>query len=195
MPKRLELIIEVDPSDQARLVRAAETARAAVVAHLRGCEACRHRAEAESTARQMLHAHAQVARTMGVQPAWRPRVSRLGRPALPVSAPVLLLAAVLTGGLGFWILRPVTLTAVGVIGDSFCEHVHRPAARFDVDERTCTLNCVKLGAEFVLVTDTRIYRISNQDLPGLATFADGRVAVTGRMDGDMLRVASLQPAE
>jgi anti-sigma factor RsiW len=169
-----------------------EMQRAAVVAHLRQCVACRHRVEAESSARQTLHAHAAVARTMGVAPAWRPRVFRLGRPVLPMPAPVLLLlAAVTAGALGFWILRPVTLTAVGVIGDSRCQHEHRPAARFAVTERACTLNCVALGAEFVLVTDTQIYRIRNQEHPELAAFADLPVTVKGHLDGDVITVATL----
>ena len=118
------------------------TERAAMIGHLRQCESCRHRVEAESTAREVLHAHATVARTMGVAPAWRPRVSRLGRPFMPVPAPVLLaLVAAAAGVFAFW-PGQATLTAVGVIGDSRCQYAHRPAARFGVDEGTCTRNCV-----------------------------------------------------
>ena len=173
-----------------------DTERAAMIAHMRHCESCRQRVEAESTAREVLHAHATVARTMGVAPAWRPRVYRLGRPFMPAPAAVLLaLVAAAAGVFAFSLLRPVTLTAVGVIGDSRCQYAHRPAERFGVDEGTCTRNCVTLGAEYVLVTDTRIYRISNQDLPALSTFADARVAIKGRLDGDALHVASLAAAE
>ena len=168
-----------------------EAERTKVFAHLRQCQSCRIRVEAESTAKHVLHAHASVARTMGVAPAWRPRVFRLGQPALPVHPTVMLLVAAIGAGLlGFW-LRPTPVLAVGVIGDSWCEHEHLFTARFNVDEHACTLGCVKRGAEFVLVTDTRVYRIQNQQLPELVTFADRRVAVKGTWDGDGIVVASL----
>jgi hypothetical protein len=51
---------------------------------------------------------------------------------------------------------------------------------------------VKLGAEFVLVTDTEVYRIRNQQLAELATFANLRVKVEGRWDGDRIVVASMR---
>ncbi len=168
-----------------------EADRTAIVAHLRECGSCRTRVDAESTAKQVLHAHATVARTMGVPPPWRPRVFRLGQPMLPVhSAVVLLGAAIGAGLLALW-LRPTTVVAAGVIGDSWCEHEHKFTKRFNVDEHECTLGCVKRGAEFVLVTDTRVYRIQNQQLPELVTFADRRVAVKGTWDGDGIVVASL----
>lgn len=172
-----------------------EDQRTDVFAHLRQCQPCRTRVEAESTAKQVLHAHATVARTMGVAPAWRPRVFRLGQPALPVHPTLLLLFAVIGAGLlGFW-LRPAPVMAVGVIGDSFCQHEHRFTTRFSVDERECTLGCVRRGAEFVLVTDTKVYRIHNQQLPELAAFANLRVNVEGTWDGDRIVVASMAAAE
>src|SRR5712691_7386306 len=98
--------------------------RTAVIAHLRHCHECRTRVEAESTAKEVLHAHATVARTMGVPPSWRPRVFRLGQPALPVHPKLLVLVAVVAAGLlGGW-LRPTRVIAVGVIGDSLCQHEH-----------------------------------------------------------------------
>jgi len=166
--------------------------RAAVVAHLRACDACRRRVDAESTAKEVLHAHATVARTMGVAPSWRPRVFRLGQPALPMRAATLTVVAVATGAalLAVW-FRPAPVIAVGMIGDSICAHEHRYTARFNVSDRECTLGCVKVGAEFVLVTDTRIYRIDNQQLPELASFASRRVQIKGRLDGDRIVVASI----
>jgi putative zinc finger protein len=164
--------------------RAAE--RAAVLAHLQRCPECRVRVEAESTASQVLHAHAAIARTMGVSPSWRPRVFRLGQPALPVR-PTLLVVAILGVLLAGWWLRPTRVMAVGVIGDSYCEHRHRYSTRFNVTDRDCTLGCVKGGAEFVLVTDTQVYRIRNQQLPELAAFANQRVRMQGTVkDGRML---------
>ena len=166
--------------------------RAAVVAHLHACDACRRRIDAESTAKQVLHAHATVARTMGVAPSWRPRVFRLGQPALPIRATGLAVVGVAAGAavLALW-LRAAPLVAVGVIGDSICAHEHRFTTRFNVGERECTLGCVKVGAEFVLVTDTQIYRIDNQHLPELASLASRRVQVRGTLDGDRIVVGSV----
>jgi hypothetical protein len=172
-----------------------EEERTEVLAHLRQCQGCRIRVEAESTAKHVLHAHAAVARTMGVAPAWRPRVFRLGKPALAVHPTLMLLFAVIGAGLlGFWV-RSAPVMAVGVIGDSFCQHEHRFTTRFNVDEQTCTLGCVKGGAEFVLVTDTQVYRIQNQQLPELAAFANRRVKVEGTWDGDRIVVASMAAAD
>lgn len=167
--------------------------RAAVVAHLHACDGCRRRIDAESTAKQVLHAHATVARTMGIAPSWRPRVFRLGRPALPIRARSL---SVIGGGAGIALLavwlRATPVVAVGVIGDSSCAHDHRGfTTRFNVGERECTLGCVKLGAEFVLVTDTQIYRIDNQKLPELASLASRRVQIKGKLDGDRIVVRSI----
>ena len=167
--------------------------RTAVVAHLHACDACRRRIDAESTAKQLLHAHATVARTMGVAPSWRPRVFRLGQPALPTRATSLAVIGLVAGALFALWLRAAPVVAVGVIGDSICAHDHRGfTTRFNVDDRECTLGCVKAGAEFVLVTDSRIYRIDNQQLPELASFASRRVQVTGKLDGDLLVVASIR---
>jgi hypothetical protein len=175
-----------------------EEERTEVLAHLRQCQGCRIRVEAESTAKHVLHAHAAVARTMGVAPAWRPRVFRLGKSALPVHPSLMLLFAVIGAGLlGFFWLRPTPVMAVGVIGDSFCQHEHRFTTRFNVDERTCTLGCVRRGAEFVLVTDTQVYRIHNQQLPELAALANRRVKVEGTWaDGHILvgRMAAVDAA-
>ena len=170
--------------------------RAAVVAHLHACDTCRRRIDAESTAKQVLHAHATVARTMGVAPSWRPRVFRLGQPALPVRPTSLAVIGVAVGAallaLG---LRAAPVVAVGVIGDSICAHDHSGfTTRFNADDRECTLGCVKVGAEFVLVTDTRIYRIDNQQLPELASLASRRVQIRGKLDGDRILVASMLAA-
>jgi Putative zinc-finger len=171
-----------------------EAERTAIVAHLRQCQECRTRVEAESTAKQVLHAHASVARTIGVPPSWRPRVFRLGQPTLPVHPKLLVLGAILaTGLLGVW-LRPKPLIAVGFIGDSLCKHEHHRFPNRTGDPE-CTLGCVNAGAKFVLVTDQRVYPIGNQDLPELVTFADVRVRVEGRLDGDRIVIAKMTAAD
>ena len=162
--------------------------RAIVTAHLAECAECRQRLEAESTARKVLHAHAAAATT------WRPRVWRLGRPGLRAHSRALLFVAALAAGLLVLWLRPAQASTIGVIGDSWCQHKHLFTERFNVDDRTCTLGCVKRGAAFVLVTDTRVYQIRNQDLPQLATFASMRVKVIGKIDGEVISITSITPA-
>jgi hypothetical protein len=171
-----------------------EGTRTAIVAHLRHCEGCRTRVVAESTAKHVLHAHATVARTIGTTPTWRPRVFRLGQPMVPLHPKWLMTVAILAAGLVAVWFRPTPVIAVGVIGDSLCKHEHHrfPERTGDPD---CTLGCVNAGAKFVLVTDQQVYRIQNQQLPELAAFADRRVKVQGRWDGDRLVVAKLTLAD
>jgi hypothetical protein len=166
------------------------TERAAVLAHLQQCHGCRTRVEAESTARHVLSGHAAVARTLGVTPPWRPRVFRLGQPALPVHPTVLLVFALIGAGLAVLWWRPVPVLAVGVIGDSFCQRQHLFTTRFNVGDHECTLGCVKGGAEFVLVTGTQVYRLGSQ-LPDAAAFANQQVQVEGTLDGDRIRIAKM----
>src|SRR5258708_13253471 len=92
-----------------------EEQQTAIVAHLRECQDCRTRVEAESTAKQVLHAHATVARTIGVEPSWRPRVFRLGQPTIPVHPKILVLAVIIVAGLLASRLRPTPLIAVALI--------------------------------------------------------------------------------
>jgi len=172
------------------------TAEQAIVnSHLAECAECRQRLDAESTARHLLHAHAAVARTTGGPPTWRPRVRRLGQPGLRLQSRALLFVALLGAGLLVFWLRPAQASTIGVIGDSWCQHKHLFTERFNVDDRTCTLGCVKRGASFVLVTDTRVYQIRNQDLPELATFASMRVRVIGRIDGETISITNIAAVE
>jgi hypothetical protein len=185
----------------------ADAERAAVIAHLRQCESCRLRVEAESTAKHVLHAHAAIARTMGVPPPWRPRVFRLGQPMVPARATLLLTCVLAITGLSAWWLRPGpaipiidagdardaggvrAVRAVGVISDSFCQQDH--TLHMITGPRECTLGCVRAGAEFVLVTENQRYRLRNQQWSELAPFANARVRVEGTMDGDRLVVAQM----
>jgi hypothetical protein len=169
--------------------------RAAIVTHLQQCDACRSRVEAEAAARNILRAHAAIGRAMDASPSWRPRVFRLGQPALPAHPKLLLALAVICAGMAGWWLRPAPVVAVGLIGDSFCQRNHRLATIFNVGDRECTLGCVKAGAEFVLVSDREVYRIRNQKMPELALFANRRVQVRGRMKDGRIVVAKLTAAD
>jgi len=167
--------------------------RSAIVEHLQRCYGCRTRVEAESTARHMLHAHAAVAKTIGVAPAWRPRVFRLGQPLVPVHPTLLIVPALVLVGLAALWFRPAPLLAVGVISDSYCQQDH---SRLMVrGPRECTLGCVQHGAEFVLVTASRVYKIKNQQLADLPAFANLPVKVEGTMDGERITVRNMTASD
>lgn len=167
--------------------------RAGILAHLQECEGCRNRVQTESSARHLVRTQAAIARQSGGPPAWRPRVIRLGRPLVPGHPVVVLLALAAAAGLTAWLVRPTQVLAAGIVGDSFCQQHHRFAQQFKVGDRECTLGCVRLGAEFVLVTDTQVHRISNQQLPELAAFAGRRVRVTGTLVDGRIRVSRMTP--
>lgn len=172
-----------------------EAERTAIASHLRDCESCRIRVEAESAAKDVLHAHARAARMMGQAPAWRPRVFRLGKPILPVRPGILVfVASAALVAFGIW-LRPAPVIAVGVVGDSICTSGHDGRFPNRRSDRDCVLGCVRGGAEFVLITDQRVYRIRNQEFSELAAFANARVKVEGALDGDRLVIAKLTAAD
>jgi hypothetical protein len=174
-----------------------EEERAVVAEHLARCSACRVRVEAEATARHVLRAHAAVSRTMGVAPQWRPRAFRLGQPSLVLQHParIAMLTIAIAAAAWFgvtWRRADPVLSTIGVIGDSFCgrRHVYTTA---NISDRACTQGCLDRGAEYVFVTDTDVYRIRNQEFPGLGQFASARVEVTGRLSQALLTIERISP--
>ncbi len=63
--------------------------------------------------------------------------------------------------------------------------MHKEAKMTD---RDCTLACVKGGGKYVLVSDGKVYNISNQSLAAVAKNAGESVKVTGDVDGDTITV-------
>jgi len=165
-----------------------EAERGIVANHLRRCAACSERVGAEVITRQVLRTEAAASRAMGQEPAWRPRVYRLGRPGPSLSQAALVAGAAIASVV--WLVRPVPIAAVGIIGDSQCGEKHRYAAAAG-DNGRCTLNCVARGAEFVLVADNEVYTIRNQDFPELAAFADARVAISGTRGGQAITISRI----
>ena len=56
----------------------------------------------------------------------------------------------------------------------------------------CTMDCVRGGSKFVLVTADKIYQIANQDLAALKTHAGHKVKMTGELNGDSLTVSKIE---
>jgi len=101
-----------------------------------------------------------------------------------------------SGRMGRHLIDPGNM--VGVSGDTklaTLEELVPIYVYFNVNERECTLGCVRRGAEFVLVTDRQVYRIRNQQLPELPALANHRVNVEGTLDGDGIVVARMTAAD
>ena len=77
----------------------------------------------------------------------------------------------------------------GYIADSKCgaKAAHEGA-------RECTVKCVKEGAKYVFVNDVdkKVYAIENQDK--VADHAGHHVTVTGSVEGDNLKLSSIEMA-
>jgi hypothetical protein len=82
----------------------------------------------------------------------------------------------------------------GEISDSACgaSHAKMMAEHKDLKtDRDCTLACVKAGGQYVLVSEGKVYKISNQNLPALQQRAGQRVEVTGDLVGDSITVSKI----
>lgn len=86
-----------------------------------------------------------------------------------------------------------TMTLNGTISDSMCgaSHAKMTAGHPNMTDRACTLACVNHGAQYVFVSEDKVYQISNQDLPALKRDAGESVRLTGDVNGDMIRVSKL----
>jgi len=85
-------------------------------------------------------------------------------------------------------------TWTGQISDSACGMSHakmmteHKALKTD---RDCTLACIAAGGKYVLVSDGKVYNISNQKLAALKQRAGSTVTVTGTMKGDTITVSKI----
>jgi hypothetical protein len=58
------------------------------------------------------------------------------------------------------------------------------------DHAACAARCIKGGAPAVLVSDGKVYKISNQDK--VVAHAGHKVTISGTMDGDTIEVESVK---
>jgi hypothetical protein len=83
-------------------------------------------------------------------------------------------------------------TMNGTISDSFCGASHaKMTAGKNMTDRDCALACLKAGAQYVFVSNGRVYKISNQKMADLQKGAGESVTVTGDVNGDTITVTTL----
>lgn len=77
-------------------------------------------------------------------------------------------------------------TMTGKISDDMCGADHSMMAHGGkkVDDRECTLACVKGGSKYVFASGGKVYAVSNQDLPALREHAGHTVMLTGEWSAD-----------
>ncbi len=82
-------------------------------------------------------------------------------------------------------------TFVGYISDSMCGLKHMMAG---VSDAKCTLECVKMGAKYVLAdhANGKVYGLSDQKAP--EKFAGKKVEVKGSLHGKEIMVSSIKAA-
>jgi len=80
-------------------------------------------------------------------------------------------------------------TWIGVVSDDHCGIHHSVAGD---EAAACVRKCVQGGAKYVLVHKGKVYKLDAQDK--FAPFAGRQVKVTGTLDGDAIKVASIEAA-
>jgi hypothetical protein len=84
-------------------------------------------------------------------------------------------------------------TWTGQISDSMCgaSHAKMTSSHAGMTDRDCALACVKGGGKYVFVSEGKVFKIANQDLPLLQVHAGHTVQLTGKMDGDTITVSDI----
>ena len=79
-------------------------------------------------------------------------------------------------------------TWTGMIGDSKCGATHKAAQEHNANltDRACTEGCIKSGAEYILSSNGKVYKLVNQKDPALAENAGKTVMVTGTLKGNSI---------
>ena len=76
----------------------------------------------------------------------------------------------------------------GYIADSKCKHVDGTEAHV-----ACTEKCIKGGADAVFVTaDNKVLKIDKDSMDKVTPHYGHKVTVTGKVDGDTLKVDSIK---
>jgi hypothetical protein len=78
-------------------------------------------------------------------------------------------------------------TVTGVVSDSMCGSKHGMA---NMSDRECTQMCTSRGAQYVLVADGRIYKLTDH-AADLKMHAGHTVNLTGDVKGDTIKVSKI----
>jgi hypothetical protein len=81
-------------------------------------------------------------------------------------------------------------TWTGAISDKMCGVDHKKMGGNSSD-RECTQACAKGGAPYVLVTNGKVYQLTNHDAD-LRSHAGHTVNLTGELKGDSIRVSKIE---
>jgi hypothetical protein len=84
----------------------------------------------------------------------------------------------------------------GVVSDTICGATHQAmASQIGVDDKECTIQCVKSGAKWVLATKVdgknKNMFISNVDFPKLEDYAGDQVTITGELKSGAIVIAKI----
>ena len=82
----------------------------------------------------------------------------------------------------------------GAISDSNCNGKH-PAGEHDGKKMTdadCTGVCVKKGAQYVFVSDGKVFKLANQSSKQIASHAGQQVELTGTIAGDTITAKQMK---
>jgi peroxiredoxin len=86
-----------------------------------------------------------------------------------------------------------SMTWKGEISDSNCAISHQKVTQVhpSLNNRSCTLACIGDGAKFVFVSDGKVFKIANQNLPALTANAGYTVQLTGDLKDDTITVSKI----
>ena len=87
-------------------------------------------------------------------------------------------------------------TWTGQISDSMCgaKHMSAEHGNKSVSDRECALACAGKGAQLVLVSGGRVYKLTNHDAD-LKVHAGHNVSLTGDVTGETIRVTKIEMAK
>jgi hypothetical protein len=82
----------------------------------------------------------------------------------------------------------------GEISDSACGAKHESGTENvpTPPSKQCTLDCVRGGSKFVLVSEGKVYEIANQTFADLPARAGDKVKVTGELIGGRITVSKME---
>jgi hypothetical protein len=84
-------------------------------------------------------------------------------------------------------------TWTGMVGDSKCGVNHKSAQEHNANltDTACTEACIKGGAEYILSSGGKVYKLENQKDPALAENAGKTVMVTGTLKGNTITASRI----